>query len=221
MNSADNLLKDNATAQFTTTSFESHNKPAKCSSRSETLNILQDVSQQKYDKVMSLASAKKSILDLDDDIDNSELSLHDVFRVHHSDNYHTENSEILVSPSSSNDVQMRPSSRLTSVSQTSFVSKSTESQHAIEKKRNAKRADQDQNQNVTQLTNTIAGAFDKFEEFMKSSQQCDETPAELSDEDFAFGRTVALSLKHISSNKKKLILKSKILADIANVADEF
>lgn len=47
------------------------------------------------------------------------------------------------------------------------------------------------------------------------------SPVELSDEDFAFGRTVALSLKHISSNKKKLILKSQILKDIANEVDEF
>lgn len=139
MGSTGNLLRDSATAKFPIRSFGSYNETAKCSSGSETLNIItEDVSQLKYDKVMSLASADNTILNVD--IDNSELNLHDVFQVRHNSNHHTKISETLLSPSPSlspspDNVQMRPSSRLISVSQMSTVSESTSaSEHTTEKK---------------------------------------------------------------------------------------
>lgn len=187
-------MRVGATAKFSTRNCELRETVSKCSNKATIDVIPEGALQSKYDKVISLANIENTVLDVD--IDNSDLTLHDVFLMQHSSTYDTES---------------RSTSRMSSASQATSTS-----QHAEHKKRNSKGADQD----LIQLTNTISGAFNKFENLMKSSQQCDELPAELSDEDFAFGRTVALALKNISSNKKKLILKAKIINDIANATDD-
>ncbi|XP_067203338.1 uncharacterized protein [Linepithema humile] len=192
--SSANNLRVSATAKFSMRSCETREAASKCSNEA-TMDVMpEDALQSKYDKVISVPNTENTFLDVD--LDDSELTLHDVFLMRHSGNYETES---------------RSTSRMSSASQATSTS-----QHTEHKKRNSKGADQD----LIELTNTISGTFNKFENLMKSSQQCDELPAELSDEDFAFGRTVALALKNISSNKKKLILKAKILNDIANATDD-